>query len=180
MERCPRQHRIGETCGAKLVHHESVTKSSSMCKVCEEIHTKQRRLAKTHDNIHRWGKEPEKFSASLEKARREGNELEDKIKELHLRRSSIATNIKSTPKPQSTAANMLPPLTASYEYQSPQVSMSRRQDSGTVPRNTMMPTSTPSQYQTVSTSTYPVSQVNMTPTSNVSMSRPNVVYKARR
>lgn len=157
MLRCPRQHRIGETCGAKLIHSESVTRSATICKICEEINTKQRRLSRTQDNISRWSNEADKFSASLEKACREAKELEDKIKELHLRRPSIATNIAAATRSSGNsrngssvppvAATTLPPVTAitapatpGYEYTSAQ-GMNRRHESGTysVPRNGVMP-----------------------------------------
>jgi hypothetical protein len=87
-ERCPRQHRMGETCGAKLVHHESVTKSDQVCKICQEIQVKERRLRKELDNIHRWEKEGNKFSASIDKARRESAALREQIDELESRRPS--------------------------------------------------------------------------------------------
>ena len=88
-ERCPRQHRMGETCGAKLVHHESVTKSDQDCKLCQEIQVKARRLRKEKDNIARWNKEGNKFSASIEKAQRESAALQDQIQDLYARRPSI-------------------------------------------------------------------------------------------
>lgn len=89
-ERCPRQHRMGETCGAKLVHHESVTKSDQDCKICQEIQVKARRLRKEKDNIARWSKEGNKFSASIEKAQREAAALQEQIQEMYNRRPSIA------------------------------------------------------------------------------------------
>lgn len=87
--RCPRQHRMGETCGAKLVHHESVTKSPEDCKICQEITIKQRRLQKERDNIARWSKDGSKFAASMEKAEREAQQLAETIRELHNKRPSV-------------------------------------------------------------------------------------------
>lgn len=151
MLRCPRQHRIGETCGAKLVHHESVTKSATICKICEEINTKRRRLAKTEANIKRWSLEPDKLAASLERAQREAKELSEKIQELHSRRPSIATRpgvgVLNGPSSPAAATTTLPPVTAiststmpDYEYTSAP-GATRRQESGTytVPRNGTMP-----------------------------------------
>lgn len=89
-ERCPRQHRMGETCGAKLVHHESVTKSDQECKICQEMQIKVRRLRKEQDNIARWKKEGTKFSASIEKAERESAALQEQIQEMYSRRPAIA------------------------------------------------------------------------------------------
>ena len=89
--RCPRQHRMGETCGAKLVHHESVTKSPEDCRLCQEITIKQRKLQKERDNIARWSKEGNRFSASIEKAQREERSLENMIRDMWNRRPSIMT-----------------------------------------------------------------------------------------
>lgn len=97
-ERCPRQHRMGETCGAKLVHHESVTKSDQDCKICQEIQVKVRRLRKEQDNIARWRKEGTKFSASIEKAERESAALREQIQEMSSRRPSIATKMNGQAK----------------------------------------------------------------------------------
>lgn len=90
-ERCPRQHRIGETCGAKLVHDESITRSAEKCRTCQEIEVKHRRLKKIRENIDRWRAEGDRFAASLEKAYRENTELTEKIQELHARRPVVAT-----------------------------------------------------------------------------------------
>lgn len=87
--RCPRQHRIGEVCGAKLVDHESVTKVDDDCKLCQEIGVKERRLQKEKANIDRWSREGNKFSASIEKARREAQSLESLIEEMRGRRPSV-------------------------------------------------------------------------------------------
>lgn len=91
--RCPRQHRMGETCGAKLVHHESVTKSKDNCRLCDERMVKERRLQKEKDNIARWSREGNKFSASIEKAQRESATLEQTIRELWAKRPSIAMKV---------------------------------------------------------------------------------------
>lgn len=88
-ERCPRQHRIGETCGAKLVHTESITDKDEPCKTCQELQVKQRRLAKIRENIDRWSSEGDRFLASLDKAEREAQELKEKIRELHAKRPSV-------------------------------------------------------------------------------------------
>lgn len=85
-ERCPRQPRIGETCGAKLVAEEQVVRKDEECKVCQEIGVKQRKMQKLKDNIYRWKAEGNSFQASLEKARRDAAELESKIRSLETRR----------------------------------------------------------------------------------------------
>jgi hypothetical protein len=88
-ERCPRQYRIGEACGAKLVHHESVTKSDHVCKICQEIQVKERRLRKNQEKIARWMKEGDKFRGSIEKAERESAFLHEQIEDLDSRRPSV-------------------------------------------------------------------------------------------
>ena len=80
---------MGETCGSKLVHHESVTKGDGDCKLCQEIQIKARRLRKENDNITRWNNEGNKFSASIEKAQRESAALQGQIQDLYSRRPSI-------------------------------------------------------------------------------------------
>lgn len=89
MERCPRQHRIGETCGAKLVHTDYITKNSDKCKTCQDIDVKYRRLAKVEDSIRRWTPEKEKFAASLAKANAEAHDLRERLKAAHSRRQSV-------------------------------------------------------------------------------------------
>lgn len=89
MERCPRQHRIGETCGAKLIHQDHVTKNSDICKICQDIEVKRRRLIKVEDSIRRWTPEKEKFAASLDKAKCERDDLIERIKSLYSRRQSV-------------------------------------------------------------------------------------------
>lgn len=89
MERCPRQHRIGETCGAKLVHEDYIETRPEPCKVCLEIEVKKRRLAKVLENITRWTAERGRFTALLEKAEMERSQLFEKINELQSQRASV-------------------------------------------------------------------------------------------
>lgn len=90
VERCPRQHRIGETCGAKLVATENVDPSSDLCRICQEIEVKKRRLQKTMENIARWAPQGSQFASSLDKAKAERAQFVEKINELESRRSSSA------------------------------------------------------------------------------------------
>lgn len=90
MERCPRQHRIGETCGAKLVHPDHIVdRSGDLCKICQEIEVKRRRLQKLQDNIMRWEPQGNTFAASLEKAKNERSEMLQKMRDLNARRASV-------------------------------------------------------------------------------------------
>jgi len=90
VERCPRQHRIGETCGAKLVATENVDRSLELCRTCVDIDVKKRRLQKTNENIARWAPQGSQFASSLEKARAEKAQFQEKIRELESRRTSSA------------------------------------------------------------------------------------------
>lgn len=89
--RCPREHRIGEACGLKLVHHESVVSMDETCRICQEIAVKNRRLQREKDNIERWTREGGKLAASIDKAHVEVNILENKIERLNGRRPAITT-----------------------------------------------------------------------------------------
>lgn len=53
-EQCPREHRIGETCGAKLSHIDSNITSPQLCRICTEITAKRRRLAKAQADLTRY------------------------------------------------------------------------------------------------------------------------------
>ena len=92
--RCPRQHRLGETCGAKLSDMESITRMGDDCRICQHISVKQRRLQRVTDNLIRWRQEGDKFSATIEKARREAADLVTTIHKLHKKRTSFALSRK--------------------------------------------------------------------------------------
>jgi len=92
--RCPRQHRLGETCGAKLSDMESITRMGDDCRICQHISVKQRRLQRVTDNLIRWRQEGDKFSATIEKARREAADLVTTIHKLHKKRTSFALRRK--------------------------------------------------------------------------------------
>lgn len=89
MERCPRQHRIGETCGAKLAHPDHIEARPEPCKTCQEIEVKKRRLSKINENIARWTAERGRFAALLEKAENERSQLLEKLNELQSQRTSV-------------------------------------------------------------------------------------------
>ena len=88
-ERCPRQPRIGETCGAKLVDTDNLTRVDELCRTCTEKAVKVRRLQRETDNIKRWSQEGNRFQASIERASREVRLLESTIAELESRRTSV-------------------------------------------------------------------------------------------
>lgn len=70
-QQCQREHRTGETCGAKLSSDEYLARSNSYCKICEDILVKKRRIKKEEENLSRWMREPHRFRASIEKSESE-------------------------------------------------------------------------------------------------------------
>lgn len=116
MERCPRQHRIGETCGAKLVHTEYIESRPELCKTCTEMEVKKRRLQKVCENISRWAVEKGRFAASLEKAEVERDILVEKIKELHSQRPSVAFRGDRISQGQTTIPSLASQLDSGSSY----------------------------------------------------------------
>ena len=108
MERCPRQHRIGETCGAKLAHPDHIEARPEPCKTCQEIEVKKRRLSRVNENIARWTSERGRFAALLEKAENERAQLLDKLNELQAQRTSVMYGMGGQ---RSTAYPSIPPAT---------------------------------------------------------------------
>ena len=94
--RCPRQQRIGETCGAKLVDLDSVERVDVECRKCYEIQVKHRRLRKAVDNIQRWSRQGNPFPASLEKAQREKVAIEGMIRQLERDRISAQHHLEGS------------------------------------------------------------------------------------
>ena len=94
-ERCERQHRMGETCGKKLVHSDYVTMSPEPCRVCKDIDIKSRKLDKERQNIARWRQEGKKFVASIEKAENEVERLKETIDNLESSRVSKKFSLSS-------------------------------------------------------------------------------------
>lgn len=101
-QRCNQQHRIGETCGRKLVHPEYLTESPDVCRFCKDIAIKQRKRLKELDNIARWKKEGSTFQASIDKALAEVEHLAEAIKDINSRRPSVVAGLNTSR--QSTSA----------------------------------------------------------------------------
>ena len=106
-ERCPRQHRMGETCGVKLVHHDFLTHSPDLCRTCRDKTIKERKLKKEIQNIERWRKEGKKFSASIEKAENEAERLGEQIRVLESNRASNKMGLQSRHQDVMHACNVL-------------------------------------------------------------------------
>jgi hypothetical protein len=78
-EQCPREYRTGETCGLKLVFNTYL--EPEVCRHCEQIYKKQRRVAKMDDDVRRWRAEGNR-RATIEKTEREICALNMQIAEL--------------------------------------------------------------------------------------------------
>lgn len=87
-EQCPREHRMGETCGAKLSHIDSNVESPQLCRVCTEIATKQRRLAKARTDLARYTTE-RKLPALAAAKQQDITEIEQAIVKLNEQRISM-------------------------------------------------------------------------------------------
>jgi hypothetical protein len=78
-EQCNKEYRTGETCGLKLIYNTYL--EPGVCKTCEHVHKKQRRLHKMQDDIERWTGEGNR-RATIEKTRREIAEVAGQIEEM--------------------------------------------------------------------------------------------------
>lgn len=113
-ERCPRQHRMGETCGVKLIHGEYLIHSPDLCRTCRDKEIKERKLKKELQNIERWRKEGRKFIASIEKAENEAERLEEQIRVLESNRTSNKMGLQSRHQDVMHAGNVI--LDCEMEY----------------------------------------------------------------
>lgn len=86
-EQCTRQHRVGESCGAKLRDPDHVSKDTNVCATCREIKIKERRLNMTEERIRRWTAR-EECPTMLAKARHQRDDLVRQINSYHARRQS--------------------------------------------------------------------------------------------
>jgi hypothetical protein len=89
-EQCVWEWRTGEACGAKLSLDTLISRSNNRCKICEVIATKKRHIKKEEENPTRWGREPLKFVASIEKSKSTKVSLAETVAELEQKRQIIA------------------------------------------------------------------------------------------
>ena len=89
-QQCEREWRRGESCGRKLPDPDNQYRVSRVCKTCEDIQIKSRRIQKENENLQRWGREPHKFRASIEKSEDERADLIRKVRELNAKRPKVA------------------------------------------------------------------------------------------
>ncbi|KAK3303680.1 uncharacterized protein B0T15DRAFT_282064 [Chaetomium strumarium] len=89
-EQCNKEYRTGETCGLKLVYH--TYQSPEVCKTCDQIGKKQRRINKMNEDVDRWTREGNR-RATIEKTLQDIAELNMQIDELwrqhEIRRNSV-------------------------------------------------------------------------------------------
>ena len=86
-QHCSKEYRTGETCGMKLAMN--TYSKPEKCKICIKIDTKENRLRKERDRIHRWQKEMQQGhqrSASIEAAEETVEALEYEIDQLRYER----------------------------------------------------------------------------------------------
>ncbi|KAK4214143.1 hypothetical protein QBC37DRAFT_284451 [Rhypophila decipiens] len=78
-QQCNKEYRTGETCGLKLVYN--TTPVGAVCKICDQITKKNRRVTKMYDDIYRWQREGNR-RATIEKTERDIMEINYQISEL--------------------------------------------------------------------------------------------------
>ncbi|EGS18404.1 uncharacterized protein CTHT_0064300 [Thermochaetoides thermophila DSM 1495] len=80
-EQCPRERRMGETCGLRLVM--TAYFQEDICKLCDEINKKQRRIEKMSQDIARWKLEGNR-RATIDRTTAEIKEIEMKLDRLRV------------------------------------------------------------------------------------------------
>lgn len=82
--RCPREHRMGETCGTKMLYSQIA--SASKCKFCQKIDVKLRKRQFELNRYNRWVQEGSKLRASMELSLQTIAELDAEIQRLTAQR----------------------------------------------------------------------------------------------
>ncbi|KAK2074850.1 hypothetical protein P8C59_009024 [Phyllachora maydis] len=78
-QQCTKEYRTGETCGLKLVYDTALL--PGLCKLCDTVDKKRRRVAKMREDMARWEREGNR-RATMEKTRRDIAVLEGQVQEL--------------------------------------------------------------------------------------------------
>ena len=86
-ERCPREKRLGQVCGAKLVHPETSSRVSASCTVCANLAIKRRRLQKAQEQM-AWKRSNGSFENSAARLKEEMRDLCGEISSLESKRES--------------------------------------------------------------------------------------------
>ncbi|KAF2157239.1 hypothetical protein K461DRAFT_289575 [Myriangium duriaei CBS 260.36] len=82
--RCPREHRMGETCGTKMLYSQIA--SAAKCKYCQKIDVKLRKRQFELNRYNRWVAEGSKLRASMELSLQTIAELDAEIQRLTAQR----------------------------------------------------------------------------------------------
>jgi hypothetical protein len=88
---CTKEYRTGETCGMKLVN--VTTDVRDLCKICDKISIKQRKIEKEVENIRRWRKEGNR-KASIRKSEEDIAILEDEIANFQYQRAEKRASLR--------------------------------------------------------------------------------------
>ena len=78
-QQCHYERRMGETCGLKLVYDTLF--NPGLCKVCEQIEKKERRVRKMTDDVRRWQHEGNR-RATIEKTTEDIELIKSQISDL--------------------------------------------------------------------------------------------------
>ena len=78
-QQCNKEHRIGETCGLKLVYFTAY--ETSNCKICDVMSRKHKKASKLEKDIERWQKEGNR-PASIEKAQQDIANIQSQVASL--------------------------------------------------------------------------------------------------
>lgn len=77
-QQCNKEYRTGETCGMKLVYQ--TLDEPDVCRLCQDIEKKQRRIDKMSRDIDRWRREGNR-TATIERTTTEMYEVEGQIRD---------------------------------------------------------------------------------------------------
>lgn len=91
-QQCHQEYRRGETCGMKLPWPS--TARPDLCKICEKIQTKRRRMERLLQSVARWQRDGGKLTHSIEKACEEAKSLEMEIYRLEVERANRARSLR--------------------------------------------------------------------------------------
>ncbi|KAK5658085.1 hypothetical protein OQA88_2641 [Cercophora sp. LCS_1] len=78
-EQCNKEYRTGETCGLKLVYDTSL--QHGVCKICDQLTKKDRRVRKMYEDIARWQREGNR-RATIEKTQSDIMDIQTQMQEL--------------------------------------------------------------------------------------------------
>jgi hypothetical protein len=93
-EACAVAPQMGESCGIALIMCSQYT--NDLCRTCQIIERKQRRIHALENRIERWNTEPEYWRASIEAARQDICNIAAKIRGLDMKRAVRQNRLSNT------------------------------------------------------------------------------------